>query len=197
MRTRVRSPPIMTAPPWRATVRYRRLSSARKPVGDLDPVDPARSGRGVRRLPVQSCFIQPRVAGILRAASPSASIWRTPCTSSGVGEMVAVRGDADRPRHRLPQLYREAGCPGGVCRHVPAPAPLLMHKWYFDELYDVIFVRPAMVLGRFFWKRGDEARSSIASGRMARPMRSASATASLRGCSRVMSIAMPSSCCSA
>jgi len=32
----------------------------------------------------------------------------------------------------------------------------LMHKWYFDELYDVIFVRPAMVLGRFFWKRGDE-----------------------------------------
>jgi NADH-quinone oxidoreductase subunit L len=32
----------------------------------------------------------------------------------------------------------------------------LMHKWYFDELYDLIFVRPAMALGRFFWKRGDE-----------------------------------------
>jgi NADH-quinone oxidoreductase subunit L len=32
----------------------------------------------------------------------------------------------------------------------------LMHKWYFDELYDFIFVRPAMALGRFFWKRGDE-----------------------------------------
>ena len=32
----------------------------------------------------------------------------------------------------------------------------LMHKWYFDELYDALFVRPAMVLGRFFWKRGDE-----------------------------------------
>ncbi|WP_265529963.1 NADH-quinone oxidoreductase subunit L [Sphingomicrobium marinum] len=31
----------------------------------------------------------------------------------------------------------------------------LMHKWYFDELYDVIFVKPAMALGRFFWKRGD------------------------------------------
>jgi len=32
----------------------------------------------------------------------------------------------------------------------------LMHKWYFDELYDWLFVRPSFALGRFFWKRGDE-----------------------------------------
>ena len=32
----------------------------------------------------------------------------------------------------------------------------LMHKWYFDELYDWLFVRPSFELGRFFWKRGDE-----------------------------------------
>ena len=32
----------------------------------------------------------------------------------------------------------------------------LMNKWYFDELYDFLFVRPAMWLGRLFWKRGDE-----------------------------------------
>jgi len=32
----------------------------------------------------------------------------------------------------------------------------LYNKWFFDELYDVIFVRPSMALGRFFWKRGDE-----------------------------------------
>jgi NADH-quinone oxidoreductase subunit L len=31
----------------------------------------------------------------------------------------------------------------------------LLNKWYFDELYDVIFVRPAQALGRFLWKRGD------------------------------------------
>ncbi len=31
----------------------------------------------------------------------------------------------------------------------------LLNKWYFDELYDLIFVRPAMWLGRFFWKVGD------------------------------------------
>ncbi|MBB3763871.1 NADH-quinone oxidoreductase subunit L [Sphingomicrobium lutaoense] len=32
----------------------------------------------------------------------------------------------------------------------------LMHKWYFDELYNLIFVKPAMWIGRIFWKRGDE-----------------------------------------
>jgi NADH-quinone oxidoreductase subunit L len=31
----------------------------------------------------------------------------------------------------------------------------LLNKWYFDELYDVIFVRSALWLGRFLWKRGD------------------------------------------
>ncbi len=30
-----------------------------------------------------------------------------------------------------------------------------LNKWYFDELYDWLFVRPANALGRFFWKRGD------------------------------------------
>ncbi|MBY4636865.1 NADH-quinone oxidoreductase subunit L [Sphingopyxis sp. XHP0097] len=32
----------------------------------------------------------------------------------------------------------------------------LFNKWYFDELYNVLFVRPAFAIGRFFWKRGDE-----------------------------------------
>jgi len=31
----------------------------------------------------------------------------------------------------------------------------LYNKWYFDELYDFLFVRPALWLGRFLWKRGD------------------------------------------
>ncbi|WP_417621549.1 NADH-quinone oxidoreductase subunit L [Parasphingorhabdus sp.] len=30
------------------------------------------------------------------------------------------------------------------------------NKWYFDELYNLIFVRPAFWLGRQFWKKGDE-----------------------------------------
>jgi NADH-quinone oxidoreductase subunit L len=31
----------------------------------------------------------------------------------------------------------------------------LFNKWYFDELYDFLFVQPALKLGRFLWKRGD------------------------------------------
>ncbi len=31
----------------------------------------------------------------------------------------------------------------------------LLNKWYFDELYDRIFVRPLMALGHFLWRRGD------------------------------------------
>jgi NADH-quinone oxidoreductase subunit L len=31
----------------------------------------------------------------------------------------------------------------------------LLNKWYFDELYDLIFVRPTKWLGRFLWKVGD------------------------------------------
>jgi len=31
----------------------------------------------------------------------------------------------------------------------------LLNKWYFDELYDFLFVRPAKWLGSFLWKKGD------------------------------------------
>ena len=31
----------------------------------------------------------------------------------------------------------------------------LLNKWYFDELYDFLFVKPSVRLGRLLWKRGD------------------------------------------
>ncbi len=31
----------------------------------------------------------------------------------------------------------------------------LKNKWYFDELYDFLLVKPALALGRFLWKDGD------------------------------------------
>ncbi|MCK0168991.1 NADH-quinone oxidoreductase subunit L [Jannaschia sp. S6380] len=37
-------------------------------------------------------------------------------------------------------------------------APLhrfLLNKWYFDEIYDAVFVRPAKRIGTFLWRRGD------------------------------------------
>ncbi|MFL2887412.1 MAG: NADH-quinone oxidoreductase subunit L [Pelagibacterales bacterium MED-G40] len=32
----------------------------------------------------------------------------------------------------------------------------LLNKWYFDEIYEFIFVKPLKKLGDIFWKRGDE-----------------------------------------
>jgi NADH-quinone oxidoreductase subunit L len=33
----------------------------------------------------------------------------------------------------------------------------LLNKWYFDEIYDFLFVNSAKKLGRILWKQGDEA----------------------------------------
>ena len=45
--------------------------------------------------------------------------------------------------------------PAMLAREHPMIYDFLLNKWYFDELYDRIFVRPAMWLGRFLWKEGD------------------------------------------
>ena len=37
----------------------------------------------------------------------------------------------------------------------PALHNFVYRKWYFDELYDAIFVKPAFWLGRQFWRLGD------------------------------------------
>ena len=33
----------------------------------------------------------------------------------------------------------------------------LLNKWYFDEIYDAVFVRPALFIGRGLWRTGDGA----------------------------------------
>jgi NADH-quinone oxidoreductase subunit L len=38
----------------------------------------------------------------------------------------------------------------------PAVYRFVSNKWYFDELYDLLFVRSALWLGRLFWHGGDE-----------------------------------------
>ena len=45
--------------------------------------------------------------------------------------------------------------PGRIAAANPVLYRFLLNKWYFDELYDFLFVRPAKWLGRFLWKKGD------------------------------------------
>ena len=32
----------------------------------------------------------------------------------------------------------------------------LLKKWYIDEIYDFIFIKPLKKIGVFFWKKGDQ-----------------------------------------
>jgi NADH-quinone oxidoreductase subunit L len=45
--------------------------------------------------------------------------------------------------------------PVNLAKQQPLLYQFLLNKWYFDELYDLIFVRPAKRIGRFLWKVGD------------------------------------------
>jgi NADH-quinone oxidoreductase subunit L len=55
-------------------------------------------------------------------------------------------------------LYAVAtGLPARLAAAVPRIHAFLLNKWYFDEIYDALFVRPAFVIGRGLWKGGDGA----------------------------------------
>ncbi|MBI1776892.1 MAG: NADH-quinone oxidoreductase subunit L [Proteobacteria bacterium] len=47
--------------------------------------------------------------------------------------------------------------PGVMARRFRGLYLFLLNKWYFDELYDWLFVRPAFAIGRGLWKAGDGA----------------------------------------
>ncbi len=47
--------------------------------------------------------------------------------------------------------------PVRLAQAVPAVYQFLLNKWYFDELYNTIFVQPAIRLSRLFWQVGDVA----------------------------------------
>ena len=53
-------------------------------------------------------------------------------------------------------MYMAApGMPAALAARFRGFYLFLLNKWYFDELYDRIFVRPALALARVFWKVGD------------------------------------------
>jgi NADH-quinone oxidoreductase subunit L len=45
--------------------------------------------------------------------------------------------------------------PVAFARHQPVLYRFLLNKWYFDEIYEAIFVRPAKWVGTLLWKQGD------------------------------------------
>jgi NADH-quinone oxidoreductase subunit L len=54
------------------------------------------------------------------------------------------------------QFYiRRPDMPEALARQQDLLYRFLLNAWYFDRIYDFLFVRPAMWLGRLFWKGGD------------------------------------------
>jgi NADH-quinone oxidoreductase subunit L len=55
------------------------------------------------------------------------------------------------------QFYiRRPDLPAELARQQSLLYQFLLNKWYFDEIYDFLLVRPALWLGRLLWKGGDE-----------------------------------------
>jgi NADH-quinone oxidoreductase subunit L len=99
-----------------------------------------------------------------------AEFWKGALYLGADNHILEAREDVPGFAKQLPTLLMVLGFFVAALFYLVAPAipvrlaegakPLyefLLNKWYFDELYDAIFVRPAFWLGRLFWKGGDGA----------------------------------------
>ncbi len=130
------------------------------PLTMLIPLAVLALGALVAGFAAKECVHRPR----LRRISGSGSLFTAP-DNKILEEMhhVPVVGGAVAERHDGRSASSSPGGCTSATRRVPARLaadhPLLyrflLNKWYFDELYDLIFVRPAMWLGRFLWTTGD------------------------------------------
>ena len=96
--------------------------------------------------------------------------WQSALFLGPDNHILEQREEVPRFAKQLPTLLMVFGFLVAVLFYVLAPSipqrmaqiagplyELLLNKWYFDELYDMIFVRPAFWLGSLFWKGGDGA----------------------------------------
>jgi NADH-quinone oxidoreductase subunit L len=54
-------------------------------------------------------------------------------------------------------IYFFSSTAGRVIAKATGPLhAFLYHKWFFDEIYDFVFVKGARAIGDLFWKTGDQ-----------------------------------------
>jgi len=51
---------------------------------------------------------------------------------------------------------RDTSLPERIADQLGPIYTFVYNRWYFDELYHFVFVKPAFWLGRLFWHGGDE-----------------------------------------
>ncbi|CAN1721825.1 NADH-quinone oxidoreductase chain 12 [Hyphomicrobium sp. 1Nfss2.1] len=74
---------------------------------------------------------------------PAWAVW-SPTVAMAAGFVIAYIGYIWAP-----------SIPGALARTFRPLYLFLLNKWYFDELYNTIFVKPTFWLGNFLWKVGD------------------------------------------
>lgn len=50
---------------------------------------------------------------------------------------------------------KSSSLPRKIAKQYHAIYTFLLNKWYIDELYDALFVKPSLVIGALLWKKGD------------------------------------------
>ena len=92
----------------------------------------------------KSIFVLPQHDSVGHAEEVSAFIAYLPLVAAMLGIAMAYLFYALEP-----------GIPGRLAMRFRAIYLFLLNKWYFDELYDRLFVRTAFSLGDGLWKGGD------------------------------------------
>jgi NADH-quinone oxidoreductase subunit L len=116
---------------------------AAEPTHEGAPVEGA-AGEAHAAGPIGAVFFGPENDVIERAHAAPALVKASPFIAMVIGLAVAYWFYILNP-----------AMPGILARQQPVLYRFLLNKWYFDELYDLIFVRPAQWLGRLLWKGGD------------------------------------------
>ena len=95
--------------------------------------------------PIGAVFFGPNNDTIERAHESPALVKTSPFFAMLIGFLVAYWFYIVNPS--LPGRWRD---------NQPVLYRFLLNKWYFDEIYDFLFVRPAQWLGTLLWKGGDQ-----------------------------------------
>jgi NADH-quinone oxidoreductase subunit L len=131
------SPPVMTVPLILLAIGAACTGFALKPVF---------IGHAWQSFWGSSIFVLPGINPIARIASISALLDPLPFVVGLLGIATAY----------LFYIVR-VDIPAWLAERFRPIYLFLLNKWYFDELYDFLFVRPTMWLARFLWKVGDAA----------------------------------------
>ena len=147
---------------------------ARIAAGHADPALRAGRRRDLRRLSrATAAFVGEGCAGVLGRVDLVLPAHDSIEAAHHAPFWVERAADRRRRRRHRARLWRSTSAIRRSRRGWPRSGArlyqFLLNKWYFDELYDRLFVRPAFVLGRGLWKTGDGADHRRARARRRSP----------------------------